>query len=149
MWTCWRSCPSQTSSHASNPPPPLLCTRYTLTHTVTTIHHHPQLFRHFQCTPFTPLSLFLQANFDTNFEDRNAFVTGIARYIEQATVHSSMVRRVFQFQNPHAMSLVFTSACTHIFFVIFTSCSSSFSEHKDDCGKQPHTLKESLVFFVN
>lgn len=32
-----------------------------------------------------------QANFDTNFEDRNAFVTGIARYIEQATVHSSMV----------------------------------------------------------
>lgn len=33
-----------------------------------------------------------QANFDTNFEDRNAFVTGIARYIEQATVHSSMVR---------------------------------------------------------
>lgn len=37
--------------------------------------------------------LFIQANFDTNFEDRNAFVTGIARYIEQATVHSSMVSR--------------------------------------------------------
>lgn len=33
-----------------------------------------------------------QPNFNTNFEDRNAFVTGIARYIEQATVHSSMVR---------------------------------------------------------
>lgn len=33
----------------------------------------------------------LQPNFNTNFEDRNAFVTGIARYIEQATVHSSMV----------------------------------------------------------
>ncbi|KAB0392601.1 hypothetical protein E2I00_016532, partial [Balaenoptera physalus] len=31
-------------------------------------------------------------NFNTNFEDRNAFVTGIARYIEQATVHSSMVK---------------------------------------------------------
>lgn len=41
---------------------------------------------------FTRVSLFYsQANFDTNFEDRNAFVTGIARYIEQATVHSSMV----------------------------------------------------------
>ena len=37
-------------------------------------------------------SVFLQPNFNTNFEDRNAFVTGIARYIEQATVHSSMVR---------------------------------------------------------
>lgn len=35
-----------------------------------------------------------QANFDTNFEDRNAFVTGIARYIEQATVHSSMVSKI-------------------------------------------------------
>lgn len=37
--------------------------------------------------------LSLQPNFNTNFEDRNAFVTGIARYIEQATVHSSMVGR--------------------------------------------------------
>lgn len=36
-------------------------------------------------------SLSFQPNFNTNFEDRNAFVTGIARYIEQATVHSSMV----------------------------------------------------------
>lgn len=34
---------------------------------------------------------FFQPNFNTNFEDRNAFVTGIARYIEQATVHSGMV----------------------------------------------------------
>lgn len=40
---------------------------------------------------------FNQANFDTNFEDRNAFVTGIARYIEQATVHSSMVSREERF----------------------------------------------------
>lgn len=37
------------------------------------------------------VSLSFQPNFNTNFEDRNAFVTGIARYIEQATVHSSMV----------------------------------------------------------
>lgn len=36
--------------------------------------------------------IFPQPNFNTNFEDRNAFVTGIARYIEQATVHSSMVQ---------------------------------------------------------
>ena len=31
-----------------------------------------------------------QANFDTNFEDRNAFVTGVAKYIEEATVHSNL-----------------------------------------------------------
>uniref|UniRef100_A0A669ES23 Cytoplasmic FMR1 interacting protein 2 n=2 Tax=Oreochromis TaxID=8139 RepID=A0A669ES23_ORENI len=44
------------------------------------------------CIEPPPSSIMYQANFDTNFEDRNAFVTGIARYIEQATVHSSMVR---------------------------------------------------------
>ena len=37
-------------------------------------------------------SIAYQANFETNFEDRNAFVTGVARYIEEATVHSSLVR---------------------------------------------------------
>lgn len=35
-----------------------------------------------------------QPNFNTNFEDRNAFVTGIATYIEQATIHSSMVQYI-------------------------------------------------------
>ncbi|CAN0347133.1 unnamed protein product [Lampetra fluviatilis] len=42
------------------------------------------------CIEPPPSSILYQANFDTNFEDRNAFVTGIARYIEQATVHSGM-----------------------------------------------------------
>lgn len=45
----------------------------------------------------------LQPNFNTNFEDRNAFVTGIARYIEQATVHSSMVML--------SISLLLSSRC--------------------------------------
>uniref|UniRef100_A0A8C9F9H3 Cytoplasmic FMR1 interacting protein 1 n=1 Tax=Pavo cristatus TaxID=9049 RepID=A0A8C9F9H3_PAVCR len=44
------------------------------------------------CIEPPPSSLLYQPNFNTNFEDRNAFVTGIARYIEQATVHSSMMR---------------------------------------------------------
>uniref|UniRef100_A0A7M4ES10 Cytoplasmic FMR1 interacting protein 1 n=1 Tax=Crocodylus porosus TaxID=8502 RepID=A0A7M4ES10_CROPO len=43
------------------------------------------------CIEPPPSSLLYQPNFNTNFEDRNAFVTGIARYIEQACVHSSMV----------------------------------------------------------
>lgn len=37
-------------------------------------------------------SIQCQVNFDTNFEDRNAYVTGVARYIEEATVHADMVR---------------------------------------------------------
>uniref|UniRef100_A0A7N6BJ72 Cytoplasmic FMR1-interacting protein n=1 Tax=Anabas testudineus TaxID=64144 RepID=A0A7N6BJ72_ANATE len=44
------------------------------------------------CIEPLPSSVMYQPNFNTNFEDRNAFVTGIARYIEQATVHSSMVK---------------------------------------------------------
>lgn len=45
----------------------------------------------FKTFMFLVCVFFIQPNFNTNFEDRNAFVTGIARYIEQATVHSSMV----------------------------------------------------------
>ena len=39
------------------------------------------------CIEAQPCSIVYQANFDTNFEDRNAFVTGVAKYIEEATVH--------------------------------------------------------------
>lgn len=37
------------------------------------------------------LSIHYSANFDTNFEDRNAFVTGVARFLEEATLHSDLV----------------------------------------------------------
>lgn len=43
------------------------------------------------CIEAQPCSIVYQANFDTNFEDRNGFVTGIAKYIEEATVHASLV----------------------------------------------------------
>ncbi|XP_076261449.1 cytoplasmic FMR1-interacting protein Sra-1 [Rhynchophorus ferrugineus] len=42
------------------------------------------------CIEAQPCSLVYQANFDTNFEDRNGFVTGIAKYIEEATVHAGL-----------------------------------------------------------
>ena len=38
-----------------------------------------------------PLAIHYQANMDTNFEDSSAFVTGVARYIEEATVHAKLV----------------------------------------------------------
>lgn len=44
------------------------------------------------CIEAQPCSVVYQADFDTNFEDRNGFVTGIAKYIEEATVHASLVR---------------------------------------------------------
>lgn len=43
------------------------------------------------CIEAQPCSVVYQASFDTNFEDRNGFVTGIAKYIEEATVHASLV----------------------------------------------------------
>lgn len=47
------------------------------------------------CIEAQPCSILYQADFDTNFEDRNGFVTGIAKYIEEATVHASLVRLQF------------------------------------------------------
>lgn len=43
------------------------------------------------CIEAQPCSIVYHANFDTNFEDRNAFVTGVAKYIEEATVHAELV----------------------------------------------------------
>lgn len=48
------------------------------------------------CIEAQPCSVVYQANFDTNFEDRNGFVTGIAKYIEEATVHASLVNKNFK-----------------------------------------------------
>lgn len=42
------------------------------------------------CIDAAPLSIHYQVNKHTNFEDRGAFVTGMARYIEEATVHAKL-----------------------------------------------------------
>lgn len=47
---------------------------------------------HQPCIEAQPCSIIYIANFDTNFEDRNGFVTGVAKYIEEATVHAGLVR---------------------------------------------------------
>lgn len=36
-------------------------------------------------------SLVYQANLDTNFEDKTAYVTGISKYIEEAAMHAQLV----------------------------------------------------------
>nr|XP_002730808.1 PREDICTED: cytoplasmic FMR1-interacting protein 2-like [Saccoglossus kowalevskii] len=42
------------------------------------------------CIEAQSKSLTYTANYDTNFEDRNGFLTGIARFMEEATVHSQL-----------------------------------------------------------
>ena len=62
------------------------------------------------CIEAQPCSVVYQANFDTNFEDRNGFVTGIAKYIEEATIHSSLVSLCFfflQFQIKQLLQVIF------------------------------------------
>ncbi|XP_077992944.1 cytoplasmic FMR1-interacting protein 1-like [Glandiceps talaboti] len=42
------------------------------------------------CLEAQAMSLTYQVNFDSNFEDRNGFVTGIAKFMEEATVHAQL-----------------------------------------------------------
>ncbi|OXB80411.1 UNVERIFIED_CONTAM: hypothetical protein H355_003467, partial [Colinus virginianus] len=69
----------------------------------------------------------LQPNFNTNFEDRNAFVTGIARYIEQATVHSSMNEMLEEGQDYAVM------------LYTWRSCSRAIPQVK--CNEQPNRVE--------
>lgn len=50
------------------------------------------------CIEALPIPLQYRVSFDTNFEDRNAYVTGISKYIEEATRHAEFVR-FFLFYN--------------------------------------------------
>lgn len=63
------------------------------------------------CIEALPCSIVYHANFDTNFEDRNAFVTGVAKYIEEATVHAELNEMLEQGQE-HAVMLYTWRCCS-------------------------------------
>ena len=63
------------------------------------------------CIEAQPCSIVYQANFDTNFEDRNAFITGMAKYIEEATVHSNLNEMLEEGQE-HAVMLYTWRCCS-------------------------------------
>lgn len=63
------------------------------------------------CIEGMSLSIHYQANFDTNFEDRNAYVTGVARYIEEATVHAELNKLLEEGQE-HAVMLYTWRCCS-------------------------------------
>uniref|UniRef100_A0A8B9KCF8 Cytoplasmic FMR1 interacting protein 1 n=1 Tax=Astyanax mexicanus TaxID=7994 RepID=A0A8B9KCF8_ASTMX len=79
------------------------------------------------CIEPLPSSIIYQPNFNTNFEDRNAFVTGIARYIEQATVHSSM--NVMLEEGQEYAVMLYT----------WRSCSRAIPQVK--CNEQPNRVE--------
>ncbi|XP_038220393.1 cytoplasmic FMR1-interacting protein isoform X1 [Zerene cesonia] len=63
------------------------------------------------CIEAAPCSILYQANFDTNFEDRNGFVTGIAKYIEEATIHANL-NELLEEGNAHAVMLYTWRCCS-------------------------------------
>lgn len=65
------------------------------------------------CIEAQTCSITYFANFDTNFEDRNALVTGVARYIEEATVHAALVMNFFYL-------VLFPSSMFNIGVVLFS-----------------------------
>uniref|UniRef100_T1IPJ0 Cytoplasmic FMR1-interacting protein n=1 Tax=Strigamia maritima TaxID=126957 RepID=T1IPJ0_STRMM len=63
------------------------------------------------CIEAQACSIMYMANFDTNFEDRNAFVTGVAKYIEEATVHANL-NEMLEEGNEHAVMLYTWRCCS-------------------------------------
>ena len=56
-------------------------------------------------------SITYHVNFDTNFEDRNAFVCGVAKYIEEATVQAQL-NRMLEEGEKHAVMLYTWRCCS-------------------------------------
>lgn len=56
-------------------------------------------------------SVVYHVNFDTNFEDRNAFVCGVAKYIEEATVQCQL-NRMLEEGEKHAVMLYTWRCCS-------------------------------------
>jgi len=52
---------------------------------------HTALSNEQPCIEAESVSIQYQTNFDTNFEDRMGYAIGVARFIEEATVHSDLV----------------------------------------------------------
>ena len=63
------------------------------------------------CIDPLPLSICYQANFETNFEDRTAFITGVAKYMEEATVHAN-INAMLEKGNQYAAMLYTWRSCT-------------------------------------
>uniref|UniRef100_A0A915HY75 Glycine--tRNA ligase n=1 Tax=Romanomermis culicivorax TaxID=13658 RepID=A0A915HY75_ROMCU len=58
-----------------------------------------------------PIPLLYRANFDTNFEDKSAFITGISKYIEEAQRHAELNELLKEGQK-HAIHLYTWRCCS-------------------------------------
>ena len=65
------------------------------------------------CIEAAPIAVSYTANFDTNFEDRSAYVTGLAKYMEEATVHANLNTTLEEGENEE-VSISQSSLVIHI-----------------------------------
>ncbi|XP_071492155.1 cytoplasmic FMR1-interacting protein 1-like isoform X1 [Diadema antillarum] len=79
------------------------------------------------------IALTYHANFDTNFGDRTAFITGIARYMEEATVHSEM-NKILKEGEEHAVMLY-----------TWRSCARAVPSIKSNLQENRREIKETFV----
>ena len=63
------------------------------------------------CIEPMPASLSYTANFDTRFEDRRAYITGMAKYIEEAEMHAQMQKMLDQGES-YAVMLYTWRSCS-------------------------------------
>ncbi|KAI1717201.1 cytoplasmic fragile-X interacting family domain-containing protein [Ditylenchus destructor] len=97
------------------------------------------------------LTLDCRANFDTNFEDRNAFITGCSKYIEEATRHgefNEMLREGFQ----HAANLYTWRCCSRAVPMVKSNDQANRTEINESVAKvlEPEVRKlYAFMFFTN
>uniref|UniRef100_A0A915DJJ7 Uncharacterized protein n=1 Tax=Ditylenchus dipsaci TaxID=166011 RepID=A0A915DJJ7_9BILA len=103
------------------------------------------------CIEAFSLTLDCKANFDTNFEDRNAFITGCSKYIEEATRHgefNEMLRDGFQ----HAAHLYTWRSCSRAVPVVKSNDQPNRMEINEQIMKvlEPEVRKlYDFMFFTN
>lgn len=79
------------------------------------------------------IALTYHANFDTNFSDRTAFITGIAKFMEEATVHSEM-NNILKEGEEHAVMLY-----------TWRSCARAVPSIKSNLQENRREIKETFV----
>ncbi|VDO93051.1 unnamed protein product [Soboliphyme baturini] len=73
------------------------------------------------CIEAQPILLQYSAGLDTNFEDKNAFITGISKYIEEASRHAELNELLIEGEK-HAVHLYTWRCCSRAVPMVSFAC---------------------------
>ena len=94
------------------------------------------------CIEPMPASLSYTANFDTRFEDRRAYITGMAKYIEEAEMHAQMQKMLDQGESYAVMLYTWRSQGVH-FFVSAVLAKELYRHPLKSCSRAIPAVKTS------